>query len=180
MVDFIKLKSLAGCRLKIGSYPHFDYDARNGGGKASLISSGTNHIQNIELSQETFSIPPLSTKTARFLGLPLPPGIKISMHMEKLSGTINRDSGEILLAFQSRFIFTISSIFRFPDLFVKTSLTTGKVKSELHEEEGLVLQKNGKTTLVGIAIIPVTNNTILNLFLNLPNEALAVLKCEIE
>ena len=174
------LSSLEGCRLAIGSYPPFNYDARGGGGKGTLVKTEKENILNLSFSSETFSIPPLTSQTTKFLFLPLPPGLKIEMSMDKLEGTINKVSGEVLLQFQSKFIFSIGSIFTFPDLLVKTSLQTGKVKSHLYTEEGLIRQKNGKTKLVGIAVIPLTGNNILDNFLGLPNEALAVLQCEIK
>ena len=174
------LKSLDGCRLAIGSYPPFYYDAKGGGGKGTLHPTHTENMLHVSFASETFSIPPLNSRTTKFLSLPLPPGLKIKMSMTKLEGTINQDSGEVLLEFESRFIFSIGSIFKFPDLLVKTSLQTGTVKSQLYEEEGLVLQKDGKTTLVGVSTISQTGNQVLDTFLGLPNEALAVLKCEIK
>ena len=144
------------------------------------MPSEKDNILNLSFSSETFSIPPLTSQTTKFLSLPLPPGLKIEMSMDKLEGTINRHSGELLLRFESRFIFSIGSMFQFPDLVVKTYLQTAKVKGELHEEEGLVLQKNGQARLVGISMIPPTENQILDTFLGLPNEALAVLNCEIK
>ena len=174
------LKSLEGCRLAIGSYPPFDYDAKGGGGKGTLRPSEQDNILHLSFSSKTFVIPPLSSRTTKFLSLPLPPGLKIEMSMDKLEGTIDKNSGAVLLRFESRFIFSIGSIFKFPDLLVKTSLETGTVKGKLHEEEGLVLQKNGKAKLVGVSTIPPTGNKILDTFLGLPNEALAVLQCEIK
>ena len=35
----MQLKSLDGCRLKIGSYPRFSYNASGGGGKGTLNPS---------------------------------------------------------------------------------------------------------------------------------------------
>ena len=174
------LRSLKGCRLAIGSYPPFHYDATGGGGEATLLSIEKDNILHLRFSSTTFSIPPLNSQTTKFLSLPLPPGLKIKMCMDKLEGTVNKNTREVFLRFESRFIFSISSLFRFPDLIVKTSLETGKVKGRLNEEEGLILQDDGKTTLVGIAIIPSTGNQILDIFLGLPNEALAVLQCEIK
>ena len=173
------LKSLSGCRLKIGSYPHFNYDARGGGGEGRLVSTDKKNIFLLFFSSTAFSIPSLTSKTTRFLSLPLPPGLKIEVYMDKLEGTINTNSGEIFLRFESRFLFSIGSIFNFPDLLVKTSLQTDKVKSRLHSEEGLVRQSNGQTKLVGVSIIPPTGNKILDTLLGLPNEALAVLHCEL-
>jgi len=176
----MQLKSLEGCRLKIGKYPAFTYNACGGGGKATLVTNQKNNLLHIRFSSKTFSIPPLTSKTTRFLSFPLPPGFKIEMFMDKLEGTIDKKSGEVLLKFESRFLFSIVSMQKFPELIVKSLLKTGKVKGKLHEEEGFVLQNNGIIKLVGISIIPKTGNKILDTFLGLPNEALAELKCEIK
>ena len=176
----MQLKSLEGCLLKIGKYPPFTYNAYGGGGEASLLPNQDKNLLHISFSSEAFSIPPLTSKTTRFLSLPLPPGVKIKMSMHRLEGTIDKDSGEVLLQFESKFLFSIGAIVKFPALIVKSLLTTGKVKGKLHEGEGLVLQNNCTTKLVGISIIPKTNNTILDTFLGLPNEALAELNCEIK
>ena len=174
------LKSLEGCQLFIGSYPPFDYDAKGGGGKGILLPSVKDNILRLSFPSETFSIPPLNSKTTKFLSLPLPPGLKIEMSMVKLEGTIDKDSGEVFLKFESKFIFSIGSIFKFPDLLVKTCLNTGTVKGQLHEEKGCVIQQDGKTKIVGITTIPPTGNKILDIFLGLPNEALAILQCKIK
>ena len=100
--------------------------------------------------------------------------------MNLLEGTVDTISGDVLLKFEAKFHFSIGALYRFPALIVKTLLKTGKVKSKIHEGEGLVLQSNGTTTLVGIAKIPRTGNQILDAFLGLPNEAIAELKCEIQ
>tara|TARA_Y100001968_G_scaffold326938_1_gene370965 strand:+ start:552 stop:1082 length:531 start_codon:yes stop_codon:yes gene_type:complete len=176
----MELKSLEGCRLKIGSYPPFIYNACGGGGKATLLPSQQSNILCVRFSSKTFSIPPLSSRTTRFLSLPLPPGLKIEISMDQLEGTIDKNSGEILLKFESKFLFSIGSMLKFPALMISTSLKTGEVKGRLNKGEGLVLQNNGKTKLVGICIIPLTGNKILDTFLGLPNEALAELQCEIK
>ncbi len=176
----MQLKSLKGCRLTIGSYPPFTYNANGGGGKATLLSDQNNNLLHVSFSPKTFSIPPLTSKTTRFLSLPLPPGLKITMSMDQLEGTIDQNSGEVLLQFESKFLFCIGDMIKFPELIVKTLLTTGNVKSKLHEGEGHTLQNNGSTKLVGISMIPKTSNQILNTFLDLPNEALAELQCEIK
>ena len=67
------------------------------------------------------------------------------MSLDNLEGTINQETGEIILNFKAKFILEILSIFQFPSLLVNTTLTTGNVKSELHEESGISLQNNGKT-----------------------------------
>tara|TARA_B100000214_G_C23927606_1_gene609137 strand:+ start:547 stop:1077 length:531 start_codon:yes stop_codon:yes gene_type:complete len=175
----MQLNSLEGCLLKIGKYPPFHYNACGGGGKASLLPNQQDNLQFISFSSETFSIPPLNSKTTRFLSLPLPPGLKIEMSMDHLEGTIDVNSGEVLLEFESNFLFSIGSMLQFPELIVKTLLKTGKVEGKNNEAEGLVRQSNGITKLVGIATIPKTGHKVLDTFLGLPNEALAILNCEI-
>ena len=176
----MELKSLEGCRLIIGSYPPFSYNAYGGGGKGKLLPSKKNNIVCLCFSSQSFSIPPLTSKTTKFLSLPLPPGLKIKMSMDKLEGTFDMNSGEGLFEFESKFIFSIGDMIQFPNLIIKSLLQTGKVKSTLHEAKGLVRQRNGKTKLVGIATIPRTGNKILDIFLDLPNESLAELNCEIK
>ena len=176
----MEMKSLEGCRLTIGSYPPFTYNAYGGGGKATLLPIQKNNLLHVSFASKTFSIPPLTSRTTKFLSLPLPPGLKIEMSMDKLEGTIDKISGEVLLKFKSKFLFSIGGTLKFPELIVNTLLTTGKVKGKLHEAEGKVLQSNYKTKLVGISTIPITANKILDTFLGLPNEALAELQCEIK
>ncbi len=174
------LKSLGGSRLRIGSYPPFSYNACGGGGKATLLPTKKNNILYLRFSSKTFSIPPLNSRTTKFLSLPLPPGLKSEMTLEKLEGTIDKNSGEVFFQFESKFIFSIGSIIRFPHLTVKTILQTGEVKGAFHAGKGLSRQKNGQTKLVGISKIPPTGNKVLDTFLDLPNEALAELYCEIK
>ena len=176
----MQLKSLDGCRLAIGKYPSFSYNAYGGGGEAELLSNQKNNLLHISFSSKTFSIPPITSKSTKFLSLPLPPGFKIEMYMEQLEGTINKNSGEVLLKFESKFLFSIGAMLKFPRLIVKTTLKTGKVRGALHKGEGLALQNDGITKLVGISMIPKTGNKILDTFLGLPNEALAELRCKIK
>ena len=175
----MKLKSLNGCKLRIGSFPAFKYNANGGGGQGTVLPSTQKNILHISFSSKTFSIPPLNSRTTKFLSLPLPPGLNIEMSMDKLEGTIDKNSGEVLLKFESKFVLSIGSIIKFPYLLVQTLLTTREVKGKLLEGKGLVLEKNGKVKLVGISTIPLTGNKVLDAFLGLPNEALAELKCEI-
>ena len=176
----MQLKSLEGCQLKIGKYPPFTYNASGGGGTATLLQNQKNNLLHISFSTKTFSIPPLTAKTTRFLSLPLPPCFKIEMSLDQLEGTIDKNSGEVLLNFESKFLFSIGGMLKFPSLIVKTILTTGSVKGQLHQGKGLILQNNGITKLVGISTIPTTGNQVLDTFLDLPNEALAELQCEIK
>ena len=173
------LKSLNGCTLAIGSSPYFKYDARGGGGNASLILADTGTLQKLRFDPSSFAIPPLTWRNTRFLALPIPPGLSIKMHMDKLEGTIDEVKKQILLEFEARFVFSVWPLLNFPELRVNTVLTTASIRSELHHVEGKTINKDGRVTLVGVATIPPTGNKFLDLFLGLPNEALAILRCEI-
>ena len=173
------LRSLDKCLLRIGSYPPFEYDATNGGGAAFILSKEQATTKYLRFDSNTFKIPPLTWKNTKFLCLPFPPGLKIEMLMDKLAGTWDHATGNLSLDFEARFVFSIFRIFHFPSLLIRSSLVTGKVIGSCFEEEGNVINANGRTKLVGIAVVPPTGNKILDAFLGLPNEALAVLNCEI-
>ena len=57
------LKSLEGCRLKIGSYPSFSYNAYGGGGEGTLMPSQKSSVLYLNFSSKEFSIPPLTLLT---------------------------------------------------------------------------------------------------------------------
>ncbi len=173
------LRSLDECRLVIGKFPPFQYDARGGGGKTRTCQNTNINVQKISFDKNTFKIPPLSWRTAKFMGIPLLPGLLISMSMNKLEGKIDTKNGDIALDFDANFIFKVWPNYSFPDLKVSTTLVTGRVNSLLHNVEGQALDIYGCATLVGVAIIEPTQNILLNWFLGLPNEALAVLQCQI-
>ncbi|WP_225866194.1 hypothetical protein [Prochlorococcus marinus] len=180
MSSFIRLKSLDGCRLTIGSFPPFLYDSRGGGGIARITFLGDKRLVSLKFDPYEFSIPSLNWRTSKFLGLPIPPGLEINMVLDKLEGTIDRDSGEVLLDFEARFILKIFNFWEFPKLIVSTSLSTGHVVSNLHDIKGQPLNNEEISRLVGVAVIPPTGNMFLDRFLGLPNEAMASLECEIK
>ena len=175
----MRLKSLNGCKLAIGRYPYFDYDASSGGGEASLSYSNKESNQYLKFDPNNFLIPSLNWRTCKVLGLPFPPGLEIVIHLDKLEGIYNRSKGDISLEFESRFILKLFSIIYFPQIIVRTCLSNAKVNSKIHHFEGKSVQKNGTTIIGGIATIPPTGNKLLDIFLGLPNEALAVLKCNL-
>ncbi len=180
MSSFITLKSLDGCRLVIASFPPFLYDAKGGGGSSIKTILAGKKLIFLKFNPQEFSIPSLTWRTTKFLGLPLPPGIVINMCLNKLEGTMDQNNGEVFLDFQARFIFKIWPFWEFPELVVSTTLGTGHVVSNLHDVKGKYLNKKGASRLVGVAIIPPTGNKFLDLFLGLPNEAMASLECQIQ
>lgn len=175
----MQLKSLDKCYLRIAHYPMFTYDARGGGGVATFIKS-TNYLEYMEFNKDTFSIPDLTSETTKILGIPMPYGLKIQMCMDKLEGCMDRRDGSISLRFESKFKFSILNRFTAPNLIVKAQLSTEEVKTKINSAKGSPLNNKGEATLVGCANVPLTGNQALDIFLGLPNEALAILKCKIE
>ena len=173
------LASLSNCCLRISNYPYFNYNGSGGGGIAEVKTEQNKDIKYLKFDKNTFNIPPLTWKTTKFLGFPMLPGLKISMLLHKLEGTFDEKSGKLLLEFESKFILSILNVLKFPELDVKTCLTTDKKKTLLNDVEGKCVGVRGEVTLVGIAIIPPSGNKLLDYFLQLPNEALAILKCKI-
>ena len=175
----MRLRSLENCQLSIASYPKFNYDASGGGGKGIMNPPNEKGLCKISFNPETFSIPPLNYKTTKWLGINLPPGIAITIVNEELKGYIHTPSKEISLSFRARFRFSICRYIKAPDLIVETCLNSKEVEINRKKIRGSALQKDGKTTLVGIAFIGLTGNIFLDTFLSLPNKALAILNCQV-
>ena len=171
------LTSQKGCRLAIGAYPAFSYDARGGGGDGLLGPLNQDGLRSLRFDPKNLIIPALSWRTTQILGLPMPPGLNISITTQKLEGSFAPDSGELSLQFEAQFCFTVGSWLTAPDLTVNTCLSSGKVESQRHHVQGQALDVDGNAVLVGVATVPLSGAAWLDQFLGLPDEALAVLKC---
>ena len=169
----------SGCGLAIGAYPHFRYDARGGGGAASLGPLAGGGWQTVAFDPAHLSIPPLSWRNTRVLGLPLPPGLTITIEPEQLQGHWHPSSGEVQLEFRSRFYFSLAGLYQAPALIVQTRLQTEPVQGNRHHAQGERIGANGQTLLVGVATVPPTGDGWLDRFLGLPDEALALMRCRL-
>lgn len=176
----VQLHTLAGCTLAIGAYPHFHYDARGGGGIGTLLSARGNRA-NLHFAASNLCIPPLNWRSTRILGLPLPPGLAITIAAEPLSGELERSNGAIRLDFNARFVLGVGGKrYSAPPLQVACSLTTGAVEGRRHRAVGQPLNADQQAVLVGIAQVPLSGEAWLDRFLGLPDEALAVLRCQLQ
>lgn len=173
----LTLHTLADCGLVIGAYPRFRYDARGGGGVGWLSEGDDNGLQALRFHPDALTIPPLHWRTTRFLGLPLPPGLAITIHPQQLEGSLDGATGAMALRFCARFRFAIGSLYRAPDLIVATTLSTGPVQGRRHQGTGQPLDGDGQAQLVGVASIAPSGDPWLDRFLGLPDEALALLRC---
>ncbi|PSS32404.1 Auxin transport protein like [Actinidia chinensis var. chinensis] len=180
----VKFKTREGCKLGISRYPDFDYNAEGGTGDGTVttkIDEDDSNIGEVSVSfdLERLYIPPLMSATTRFLGLPLPPFLKIDVVPELLQGIISRKSGKVDLQFKAKFWFSIGSIYRAPPLLVETVLTSEESKGRLRSGTGERLNEEGKCRLVGVATVDPIDDPFMDSFLRLPTECLAVLNATI-
>jgi hypothetical protein len=178
MAHDLALATEAGCALAIGAYPRFRYDGRGGGGLAVAGASLADGWQSLVFDSATLSIPPLSARTTRFLGLPLAPGLRIVIQPRELRGRWHPPSGAVELLFLAHFQLQVVGRTVAPDLVVATQLATGAVGGRRHRAQGTPLDGEGRGVLVGIATVAPTGTGWLDRFLGLPDEALAELRCQ--
>ncbi|CAN1267371.1 hypothetical protein LINPERPRIM_LOCUS12809 [Linum perenne] len=173
----VSFRTLPSCKLGISRYPNFDYNAQGGTGTgtATITSSNSTNV-SVEFDLETLYIPPLTTETTRFLGLPLPPGLRIDIVPKSFGGRIAQDSGKVELEFVANFCFSVGrSLYEAPPLLVKTVLTTEESKGTVRSGKGERMDGEGECRLVGVAIVDRIDDWFMNTFLGLPTECLAVL-----
>lgn len=172
----LQLTTLDRCRLAIGRYPPFLYDARGGGGCTQLELAADGH-RPIAFDVSALQIPDLQGPRARVLGMPLPPGLVIRIQPRLLAGWLDPASGSMCLRFEAHFQLLIGSWVRAPELRIETELSTEAVRGHRHGAQGSRLQKDGQAVLVGVATVQPCGAAWLDRFLGLPDEALAVLRC---
>jgi hypothetical protein len=177
-----RLQTLSDCSLAIGRYPSFQYDAR-GGGAVGGCPDGLDGP--IRFPPEALAIPPLSTRTTRWLGLPLPPGLTITIEPALLEGEFNSRCGSLTLQFQARFQFQAAGLRRPAPLWIDARLSTGPAavrvgQSRWGAQEGSPLDADGAALLVGVADVQPSGSAWLDRFLGLPDQALARLRLRLE
>lgn len=95
----VSFKTKSACKLGISRYPDCEYDAEggigNGSGTKATDENPANNDLLVSFDLETLYIPPLTSSTTRFLGLPLPPFLKIDIVPEAFQGSINQESGKV-------------------------------------------------------------------------------------
>jgi len=175
----LQLTTEAGCGLAIGRYPRFRYNARGGGGSGQLEAPDGEGWRPLVFPPEGLAIPALTWRTTRVLGLPLPPGLSISIAPQRLEGRWQQESGAVQLEFLARFVFAVAGLYRAPDLIVGTRLVTAEARGQRHSAVGVPLDQDGRGVLVGVAVVEPTGEAWLDRFLGLPDEALAVLRCRL-
>ncbi|XP_058084824.1 uncharacterized protein LOC131232536 [Magnolia sinica] len=171
----VKFQTLRSCKLGISRYPDFDYNAEGGTGTAAGTKNTAIVSDKISISfdAQTLYIPPLTDSTTRFLGLPLPPFLKIDILPELFQGTIDEETGQVDLEFRAKFLFSVGSIYRAPPLLVSTVLTSEESRGKIKGGRGERLDGEGKCRLVGVATVDPISDLLMDSFLGLPTECLA-------
>ncbi|XP_062222453.1 uncharacterized protein LOC133921547 [Phragmites australis] len=177
----VEFRTRDGCLLGISRYPDFEYNAQGGCGVGAGRSAegGEDGTVLVDFDVACLYIPPMSGVTARFLGLPLPPFLKIDILPEALGGTIDRGTGQVDLKFRSRFCFSVGSFYKAPPLFVDTTLTSEESKGTIRSGVGERMDGEGRCKLVGVAVVDPIDDLFMNTFLSLPTECIAYLNATI-
>lgn len=116
----VKFRTLSACKLGISIYPDFEYNAEGGkgtGSGAKVAESNLSDEVSVSFDLETLYIPPLKSVTTKFLGLPLPPFLKIDIVPELFSGSINQESGQVKKQTKTSSTKTIVASFKFSYIF---------------------------------------------------------------
>ncbi|KAJ8511805.1 hypothetical protein OPV22_002239 [Ensete ventricosum] len=175
----VEFETLEGCKLGISRYPDFEYNAKGGAGNAVGRKDRTDDMLCVSFDVGTLYIPPLTGATTKFLGLPLPPLLKIAIVPEAFQGTISKGSGKVELMFRARFLFSVGSIYRAPPLMVETTLTSEESRGTMRAGRGERMDEEGRCKLVGVALVDPIDDALMNAFLRLPTECIAMLNAKI-
>ena len=175
----VELRTEAGCALAIGPWPRFRYDARGGGGRGESGVEADEGWRPLVFDPSALTIPPLHARSARILGLPLPPGLEIAIEPLELAGRWNPGAGLVDLAFEARFQLRFAGRAVAPELRVSTRLGPGEARGQWQRANGRPVDAEGRGVLAGIARVPLSGAAWLDRFLGLPGEALAVLGCQL-
>ncbi|XP_065870496.1 uncharacterized protein [Euphorbia lathyris] len=181
-VSTVSFKTLGACKLGISRYPDFEYNAQGGTGTGTATATKKDDMKDqvsVSFELDTLYIPPLTSATTKFLGLPLPPGLKIDIVPQLFQGSIDRETRKVDLEFTAKFLFSVGSLYRAPPLLVKTVLTSDESKGVIRSGRGERLNGEGKCRLVGVATVEPIDDFFMNTFLSLPTECLAVLNASI-
>ncbi|EOY23079.1 PREDICTED: uncharacterized protein LOC18605488 [Theobroma cacao] len=175
----ISFKTLGACKLGISRYPDFEYNAEGGAGTGTGTKINDRNELSVSFDLKTLYVPPLTSATTKFLGLPLPPFLKIDIVPQLFQGNINQESGKVDLEFLAKFCFSVGSIYKAPPLLVKTVLTSEESKGKIRSGRGERLDNKGNCKLVGVASVDPIDDFFMNSLLGLPTECLAKLNAVI-
>ncbi|KXZ42642.1 hypothetical protein GPECTOR_128g545 [Gonium pectorale] len=174
----VRLKTRQDCELAVSFYPRFRYNALGGGGWGTVTDLGDGKL-HLSFDTSVLVIPDMSYRTATLMGLlPIPPPLNIAIRPVSLEGVLDTRSGEVNLNFESDFYFTASSLYTPPGLKIRTVLTTESTRGAAGLSATGRRLVGGSGVLVGTATVERVGDAFMDTFLQLPNDALAVMSCD--
>ena len=90
----VKLQTLNRCKLGIGRYPDFEYNAEGGGGDGVGQNFSGERFE-LKFDVGSLYIPPLTYQTTKFLGFPLPPILSITILPQAFQGFMDQATGKV-------------------------------------------------------------------------------------
>ena len=172
------LRTLADCQLAVGVYPTFAYNAAGDGGSGTA-RLGDDGLLHLVFDPAIVAVPAINWRSSSILGIPVPPPLNIAIEPQRLEGVVDPATGRCELEFLASFTFTAGSLYAPPPLVVSTTLTTEHSEGVLRQGDGQRLTADGRVRLAGVARVPPTGDALLDTFLMLPTDALAVLSAEL-
>jgi hypothetical protein len=164
--------------LGISVYPEFLYDA-----SGDCVAAEVGPLEASGRRELVFTVEPVTPVnggSTTLLGVPLPPFVTIAIQPKRLRGHCTPSTGSVALDFDALFTATIFG-YTFPALAVTAPLTTGRSVGAQRRGSGVPWNSaTGECTLVAVARVPPTGNPLLDGFLMLPADALAVLPATLE
>ncbi|GBG91725.1 hypothetical protein CBR_g53539 [Chara braunii] len=177
--SIVKMTTGDNCYLGVSVYPDFEYNAGGAGGIGTAVDQSDDRIA-LRFDCDHLLIPPVKWDTAKFLGIPIPPPLRIDIQSKSLEGYMDRSTGKVELNFLAQFLFTVGSLYKAPPLLVETTLTTETARGSMRGGVGKRIDASGNCKLVGIATVPRVDDHFMNAFLMLPTEVLAIMQSRFE
>jgi hypothetical protein len=129
---------------------------------------------------DTAPVTPVNGGSTSILGIPLPPFVEISIAPRALSGWFEPATGRCELDFDAAFTPVILGR-TFPALSVTAPLRTGASVGAQRSGEGQRWEAaTGECVLAAVARVAPTGDALLDTFLQLPADALALLPARLE
>ncbi len=164
--------------LGVSFYPDFLYDA--GGDSVAARVGPLQQDGRRSLDFAVTPVTPVNGGSTTILGVPLPPFVNIAIEPLSLRGWFEPATGEAALDFDARFVTTLFG-FTFPPLAVVAPLRTAPSVGVQRRGTGVPWRSDTNACiLTAVARVPPTGNTLLDTFLQLPADALAVLPATLE
>lgn len=173
----IRMKVEYGSTLGISWFPEFKYDCPDSGGWGTVTDLG-NGKGWISLPGDALKVEPLEFIPAILPWtdvIPITETIRVEINSNDFSGEIDFCTGEASFDFDALFQARMELIEPFygmvDEIVVVCDMTTGISTGDAHSLEGTEMGDNGRLTLAGVAVVPETDDWLVNTILSLPTDA---------